>query len=176
MIKLPNTYLNFFRTNHETVKPQFFWFEKGVLKSWGQLWPSWYANGNGPCGLCLMGQAVYPENQGVHWWLGAMNSFEEVTPENKHDNGKSTICRCISYRKSGVSNVMLVFRGVSDQSEIQVDQTLTAMEISCMLFNEFGKNDGSKVKNHPSIMEWHQFVQGWLHMLQVHYHSHTQHT
>ena len=75
--------------------------------------------------------------------------FKEVTPENKHDNGKSTICRCISYRKSGFSSVMLVFRGVSDQSEIQADQAMTAMEVSCMLFNELGRNGGSNVKNHP---------------------------
>ena len=35
-------------------------------------------------------------------------------PENSHDNGKSTIWRCISYWTWAFSNVMLVFRGVPE--------------------------------------------------------------
>jgi len=42
------------------------------------------------------------------FWIDGIN----IPPENGHDNGTSTIWRCISYWTWGCSNVMLVFRGV----------------------------------------------------------------
>ena len=45
---------------------------------------------------------------------------EPYPPENYHDNGKSTIWRCISYWTWAFSNVMLVFRGVYLRNNISL--------------------------------------------------------
>ena len=70
-------------------------------------------------------QKVWSQSQRIHqWWsLGRKRwvnprwniwSKRHTPPKNNHDNGKSIIWRCISYWYWGFSNVMLLFRGVTN--------------------------------------------------------------
>ena len=82
------------------------------------------------------------------FWIDGIN----IPPENGHDNGTSTIWRCISYWTWGCSNVMLVFRGVHQINRFAIEVHNT------WGFMQWWQVKGSIIYHRVTLFGWRNFV------------------
>ena len=104
--------------------------------------------------------------------LGTLESWEgcaSYNPEIQYDNGRTTIWRCISYRKKlGFSNVMLVFRDVSWKNKSPDFSSERFLCVFCLATFGMVKKSGKEFMCSGWMI---CFIVGWSVLTNLIYHS-----